>query len=932
MLHPGAVIASIMRAAPSVATARHRALTTPLGLFPALGTGPATAGKILLALLVAQSGWAQVSRPRSETRPAAGNPADAALAASPGGRAPTPADSPGGEDRRQDRTELNLLGEVNADAGESRRNENVQLTLVDNNVLKEINVRMGTSATIVSTFDVSSGYFGAEFGMPPQGPIHLAPPEPRRLHAEIHETHGNSVFSARSFFQVGKVQPARSNSFGARALIPLPRAMGLGLSAGRQRNRGNVNGNILMPRADEREPLATDPETRAFVARVLDAFPAEAPNRSDIDPRAHNTNAPQSIDNDTVGGRLDVPMASGSRLALDYRFMRQAVDAFQLVKGQNPDTTTGSHHARATWSRSLSSELTIDLSAAFRRTTSMLSQEAAAIGPMIWTGRQLQPLGSPAVPFSRAQNFFRYAGQVAVNRGRHRLLAGAAASREQLNGVESSVHAGLWMFNANFGRDTVTNIRLGTPTLYTQSIGSTHRGFRRWRMMLFLGDTWQLAPDLTVSAGIRFAPATRPTEVNQLSRLSYRSDWNNLAPQLGFAYRIGGRGVLRGAYGLYFGEIFAATYTQERYNPPGNVLVTVLDPSIVEPLADVGTDALDPSARSALNRFDPDLVAPYSHQYNASWETALPGAAYAQVGYVGSRSHRLLSVWMENRARPVEGLPLTTKTVNDRRPDPGHFEIRHILNGSRGYFDAGRVTVGVRERGGLTAEFSYWLSKALDLGAHYANNATYRDGVTGQSQSEDPVHSDVKSLSEFDQSHAAIARFAYRFPSRPLGRGLWNHALGGWSLTSVILLKTGTPFTIYTGSDAPGIGNVDGAPADRPNVLDPSILGRSIDHPDTSGALLPHSAFRYIGRGEARGNIGRNTQRKDGIRNINLALSREWELDGKARFGLRVESVNFLNTPQFANPGNELSGGNFGRITNTLNDGRTFNLAARLWF
>ncbi len=95
-------------------------------------------------------------------------------------------------------------------------------------------------------------------------------------------------------------------------------------------------------------PLATDPARRAIVARILDSFPDETPNRPDIDPRAHNTNAPQEIDSDRAGGRLDIPLAATGRLALDYRYRRQAVDAFQLVKGQNPNTTTGSHDGRLT--------------------------------------------------------------------------------------------------------------------------------------------------------------------------------------------------------------------------------------------------------------------------------------------------------------------------------------------------------------------------------------------------------------------------------------------------------------------------------------------------------------------------------------------------------------------------------------------------------
>ena len=41
------------------------------------------------------------------------------------------------------RLELNLIGKTNTAAGESRRNENVQFNLVDNNALKELNIRLG---------------------------------------------------------------------------------------------------------------------------------------------------------------------------------------------------------------------------------------------------------------------------------------------------------------------------------------------------------------------------------------------------------------------------------------------------------------------------------------------------------------------------------------------------------------------------------------------------------------------------------------------------------------------------------------------------------------------------------------------------------------------------------------------------------------------
>ncbi len=832
----------------------------------------------------------------------------------------------------QTRTDLNLLGEVDSESGESRRNENVQITLVDNNVQKELNIRMGTTATIVREFDPSGWHFGSEFGNAPKGQIHLKPLARRDLHGSIYETHGNSVFSARSFFQVGAVQPARTNDYGASLLVPLPAGSALSVDLSQQRKRGNVNGNVLIPLPEERTPLATDPALRSRVAQILDAFPDVAPNRPDINPRAHNTNAPQSINSDVAGGKLDLPLTAMDRLSLDYRFRKQKVDAFQLVQGQNPNTTTGSHDARVTWTRDVSADTTGVLSARFRRVTSLIVQDETALGPLVWMQRQLETLGgTSSIPYDRAQNFFRYAGSLTTRMGNHLLTAGLDVMREHLNGIESSGHIGMIMFGADFGRDMITNVRLGTPTRISQSIGIPHRGFRRWRMQHFVGDTWNVRRDLTLNFGLRYEPLTRPVEVNGLSDLPFGCDCNNFAPSFGFAYRAR-VGVLRGAYGLQFGEIFAATYSQERFNPPGNIRVNAVAPDLIDPFRELTVDAADPHTRSTIIQIAPDLVSPYSHQYNFSWEVANPRGFYSQIGYVGSRSHRLLAGWIFNRARDVEGIERTTKTVNDRRPEQRYYDVRRILNGSRGYFDAAKATMGVRDYRGINLDFSYWLSKAIDLGAHYASNASTRDAFAGRSQTESDVHGDVKGLSSFDQSHAAIARIGYRTPSVGSSASGWHRAFGGWELNSVVLLKTGTPFMMYAGSDGPGIGNVDGSVGDRPQLLDPSILGRSITHPDTSRQMLPRSAFGFVPTNRPSGNLGRNVFRKDGIQNVNLSMSRSWKIASESTLTLRAESINLFNTPQFAAPGSDLTGGNFAQITNTLNDGRTFNLAMRLTF
>ena len=830
-----------------------------------------------------------------------------------------------------DRTALNLLGEVDSGKGESRRNENVQLTLIDNNVLKELNIRMGVTATAVDAFDADKGYFGAEFGGPPQRQVHLAPSVFSGVHGSVYESHQNSVFSARSFFQAGGVQPARTNDYGFQLTAPLRRTgTAFTVDANRQRIRGNVNGNVLVPKPDERTPLTADPERRAFVEKILGSFPDIAPNRTDINPRALNTNAPQRIDNDTFGGRIDQTAGGADRLAANYRFKKQKVDAFQLVAGQNPNTTTGSHEGRLTWSRSWSPRTTTDFTAGFQRVTSLIVQDETAFGPLIFSGRQLQTLGgSSSLPYDRAQNQYRYAGMARSVRGKHEWTAGFAVYREQLNGAEGSGHLGLFMFNSNFGRDAITNLRMGTPSRYSGAFGETHRGFRRWKLQGFAGDSWKVSGKLTLSLGLRFEPVTRPVEVNGLSELPYACDCNNFAPRFGFAYRLSDWGALRGAYGLHYGEIFPATYTQERFNPPGNIRVSVVAPDASNPTKDV---SLDPDARSTVVVFSPDLVAPYSHQYNFGWEIAPRKLWTLRLSYLGSRSHRLLTGWVFNRARQVEGLALTVPTVNLRRPDKRYFDVRRILNGSRAYYDAAKTEFVLRRWNGFSLDAAYWFSKALDLGAHYASNAGVRDAFAGRSQTEFEVFGDVKAVSDFDQPHAAMWRAAYKTPRLGGVKSVWNKAFGEWETHAVVLLKRGTPFVIRSGSDGPGFGNVDGAAGDRPHIVDPSILGRSIDHPDSAPSRLPRAAFAFAQPGEPRGNLARNAFRKDGIRNVNFALSRTWKPAGETALSLRAESINFLNTAQFASPGEELSGANFGQITNTLNDGRTFRFLLRLRF
>lgn len=838
------------------------------------------------------------------------------------------------EEEGSQRTTLNLLGQVDTASGEGRRNENVSLTLIDNNVLKELNRRMGTTATSVTEFQAERKYFGGEFGGSPSTPLHVNGGSSRDIHGTAKWTHNNSIFSARSFFQVGTVQPARSNEYNGTLTAPLWTGANITLNGGQRKLRGQVNGNILVPGAEERTPTATDPATLAYVKRILAAFPAELPNRTDINERALNTNAPQNIDDNSAGSTFSQRLGEKDSLILRYNFTLQAVDAFQLVGGQNPNTTTRNHDARITWNRIWNASTSTDFSVGYNRVSSLLLADETSIGPTVFFNRSIDFLGpNTSVPLDRAQNTFRYAGRLQRTSGNHTINTGFDISRRQINGAESNGHRGVFSFRNDYGRGLIDNILDGTPSNYRQAFGDSHRGFRAWAPVFFVGDIWRASQRFTLNYGLRYEVAPRPREVNNLSEIPYDCDCNNFAPSFGFAYRANDRwGVFRASYSLQYGEIFAATFMQTRFNPPGILNPSIFEPSLTDPLSSFPPGGPDPNQRTDYYQLDPELSTPYSHQYNFTWELRPHQDWTVELAYIGSRSIKLLETWWINRGQPVEGIVSTTSNINERRADPRYSDVLYVLSGSRAYFDAAKATLRVPRWAGLSIDASYWFSKAMDLGGDYTNTAYSMDAFQTRSQSEFKVHEENKGLSNFDQAHALLLNTVYQTSSDPTGNRILNRVFGGWQVTGVALLKSGSPFSIMSGGDGPGFGNLDGVSSDVPNVVDVSVLGAKVNHPDTSQAALPRSAFAFQEIGQAAGNVGRNVFRKDGVWNVNTSMARRFAIRGDMTLQFVAESLNLFNHAQFQQPGQSLSETNFGQITNTLNDGRTFQFTLSLSF
>jgi hypothetical protein len=812
------------------------------------------------------------------------------------------------------------------------RNENVQVNLIDNDALKEANIRLGDSVTIVSQPVVETGYYATEHGRPPGEALALRPAPPTsNWHGEIFESLQNSVFNARTFFQVGSVKPSRQNRYGLRFASPMGRLGAFSGSFAQRKSRGMVNGNVLVPLADERTPLATDPAVRDTVARFLAAYPNELPNRLDFDPRALNTNSLQRMDETQAGLRWDRE-ALGGAFAASYSLSRQTIDAFQLVAGQNPDTEIHSHRARMSWTRQLSPSTDANLGLQFNRVKSVLRPEPNAVGPRVRIGYQIEELGPDSqFPIDRAQNTWRW-GAVFHRHpsgSRHTFTWGGDAFRLQLNGIETNNSRGLFWFTNNFGRTAIENLRWGTPTTYEGTVGPMGRGFRDWEANAFIGDKWNLSPRFQIYYGLRYNLLTSPLEVNHFNDIPFGCDCNNFSPRFSLAWRAAVDWVVRASYTVSFGGIPGVTYQQVRYNLPVARYLQVQSPYLPDPLR--GIDLTDPQARTSPTLLPPDLVSPYAHQYNFSLERPFAAGYTLRAGYVGSRSFKLLQGYILNRAVPMEGIPLTTATVDQRRPDPRYYEEKWVVNGGAAWMDAAQLTVEFPYRKGLTWGTIYTFGKALDAGTDYSGTAANNDIIKGRSQYQYDDHNDKKGLSNFDSTHSLLFFYAWDLP-HVSSSGVRGWLARGWQVSGSMLAKTGTPLTLFIGSDAPGFGNVDGGSGERPNVLDPSILGQTIGHPDTAPLILRRDRFAYIVPGQSRGNLGRNAFRKGGIFNCNAALSKQWQWGARAERSVlfRAEAFNLTNHPQFDEPQRNLSSPAFGKITNTLNDGRVLQLGLRL--
>ena len=233
----------------------------------------------------------------------------------------------------------------------------------------------------------------------------------------------------------------------------------------------------------------------------------------------------------------------------------------------------------------------------------------------------------------------------------------------------------------------------------------------------------------------------------------------------------------------------------------------------------------------------------------------------------------------------------------------------------------------------ISFEGNYTFSKATD------DSSAGRNAWIGNLGLDNPqVLDNLKvehGIGSSDTPHRLTAAIILELP---VGKGRWigggmNHVLdgivGGWSLNGVVTLQSGQPLAI--GNSVGRLG--DGNP--RPNVVC-SQLRTGLSYRQAASSNLPYlnqDCFADPGDnipGDAPRHF--SNLRGDGIRNLDLSLSKEFKIREGKLLQVRAETFNSFNHQRFAFPDVGSGDGVFGTVTSTTGNWRRMQFGARYQF
>jgi hypothetical protein len=153
-----------------------------------------------------------------------------------------------------------------------------------------------------------------------------------------------------------------------------------------------------------------------------------------------------------------------------------------------------------------------------------------------------------------------------------------------------------------------------------------------------------------------------------------------------------------------------------------------------------------------------------------------------------------------------------------------------------------------------------------------------------------------------------------------------KYTLNGWTVSSIVTLRSGSPLNITTGADT----NADGNTTDRPELIGNPYLDPHRSRSDAANEWFNIAAFTNKFTGPD-GNTPHNFLSGPGSRNVDMAIFRDFRFFERYTIQARGEMTNAFNLVNLSGPTTTESSANFGKIT-TAGSMRVAQLGLRLTF